>query len=83
MGESLILAEHINRIQFDDIPSNAVEVIKKSLLDGLGVLLAAGTMGEGCRQFVELAIEGGGKTESTVIGFDAKLPASMAAFANG
>jgi len=83
MRESLILAEHIARINYDDIPDNAVEVTKKSLLDGLGVMLAAGTLGEGCQQFIRLAIESGGKTESKVIGFDARLPASMAAFANG
>ena len=83
MRESLALAEYIARTRYEDIPSDAVDVTKKSLLDGLGVTLAAGTMGEGCQQCVSLAIEGGGKKESTIIGFGIKVPACMAAFANG
>ncbi|HEY42177.1 MAG TPA: MmgE/PrpD family protein [Dehalococcoidia bacterium] len=83
MDESLILAKHIADISYDDIPRSAVDVTKKSLLDGLGVITAAGTMGEGCRQFIDLAIAGEGKKESTIIGFDARVTASMAAFANG
>jgi len=83
MRESLALAEHIARTRYEDIPGSAVDVTKKSLLDGLGVTLAAGTMGEGCQQCVSLAIEGGGKKESTIIGFGIKVPACMAAFANG
>ena len=59
------------------------EVTKKALLDGIGVTLGAGTLGEGCRAFVDLAIQGGGKQESTIIGFNAKVPSYMAAFANG
>ena len=83
MRESRILAEHIAHIHYDDIPSSAVDVTKSSLLDGLGVILAAGTIGEGCQQFVNLAIEESGKEESTIIGFNAKVSAAMAAFANG
>ncbi|HEY31831.1 MAG TPA: MmgE/PrpD family protein [Dehalococcoidia bacterium] len=83
MDESLVLAKHISNIRYDDIPHSAVNITKKSLLDGLGVTLAAGTMGEGCRQFVDLAVAEGDKKESTIIGFDAKVTASMAAFANG
>jgi len=83
MKESLTLAEHIASTRYDDLPGSAVDVTKKSLLDGLGVILAAGTMGEGCKQFVSLAIAGGGKKESTIIGFGVKVPACMAAFANG
>jgi len=83
MKESLTLAEHIASTRYDDLPGTAVDMTKKSLLDGLGVILAAGAMGEGCQQFVSLAIAGGGKKESTIIGFDTKVPACMAAFANG
>ena len=83
MNESLILAKHIADIRYDDIPRSAVDITKKSLLDGLGVIMAAGSMGEGCRQFVDLAVAEDGKKESTIIGFDAKVTAPMAAFANG
>lgn len=45
--------------------------------------LAAGTLGEGCRAFVDLALAVGGKAESSILGFGAKVPAAMAALANG
>ena len=83
MNESLTLAKNIVSINYDDIPANAVDITKKSLLDTLGVILAASTLGEGCQEFVNLAIAAGGKKESTIIGFGVKVPAFMAAFANG
>jgi 2-methylcitrate dehydratase PrpD len=83
MNESLTLAKHITDIGYDDLPSNVLDAAKKSFLDALGVTLAAGTLGEGCKAFVDLAIAEGGKKESTILGFGAKAPAFMAAFANG
>src|SRR5512139_132187 len=83
MNESLTLAKHIVDTDDDDIPRKVAAVTKRSLLDAIGVALAAGKLGEGCKQFVTLAIQQGGKKESTILGFDAKAPACMAAFANG
>ena len=83
MNESLTLAKHIADINYDHLPSNVLDAAKKSFLDALGVTLAAGTLGEGCKAFVDLAIAEGGKKESTIWGFGAKAPAFMAAFANG
>jgi len=83
MNESLTLAKNIVDTGYDDIPREVAAVTKRSLLDAIGVILAAGKLGEGCKQFVALAIEQGGKKESTILGFDAKVPACMAAFANG
>jgi 2-methylcitrate dehydratase PrpD len=83
MNESLTLAGHIAGISYDTIPESVIAVTKKSFLDQLGVILAAGDQGEGCRQFVDLVIAGGGKKESTIIGFGTKVPSYMAAFASG
>ena len=83
MNESAILARNIVDIRFGDIPNKAVDAAKRSFLDALGVTLAAGTLGEGCRAFVDLAIGGGGIQESTILGVGAKAWAPMAAFANG
>jgi len=83
MKESLTLAKYISETNYEDLPPNVVDVTKKALLDGIGVTLAAGTLGEGCRAFVDLVKQGGGKEESTIIGFNAKVPSYMAAFANG
>jgi len=83
MNESLTLAKNIVDTNYENIPRDVAGVTKKSLLDAIGVILAAGKLGEGCKQFVTFAIEQGGKKESTILGFDVKVPACMAAFANG
>lgn len=76
------IAEHIVRARYDDISPAAVEATKKSLLDALGVTLGASGFGEGCGAFVDLARAAGGGDVS-IIGYDAKAPASLAALANG
>jgi len=83
MNESLTLAKHIVATNYDDIPANVADITKRSFLDGLATILAGGGLGEGCKQFVNIAIAGGDREESTIIGFNAKVPACMAAFANG
>jgi 2-methylcitrate dehydratase PrpD len=83
MNESQVLARNIADITYEDIAGLAVDAAKKSFLDSLGVTLAASTLGDGCRAFVDLALGEGGVQESTVLGFGAKAPAPMAAFANG
>jgi 2-methylcitrate dehydratase PrpD len=83
MNESLTLAHHIANTRADDIPGDVLTVAKKSLLDAIGVSLAATTLGEGCKPFVDLALAEGGKPESTILGFGARVPATRAAFANG
>lgn len=83
MNESLLLAQNIAATCYDEITSHVVETTKRSVLDALGVTLAASTLGEGCRAFVDLATAEGGKRESTIVGFDNKVSATMAAFANG
>ena len=80
---SSILAEHAAAVQFEDLSPGAVEATKKSLLDAIGVTLAASGLGEGCKAFADLAAQAGGTPESTIIGFGKKVPAAMAALANG
>lgn len=83
MNESLAFARNIVETNYQDLPSNVIGVTKKSFLDALGVTLAASTLGEGCKAFVDMAIAEGGKKESTILGFGAQTSAAMAAFANG
>jgi 2-methylcitrate dehydratase PrpD len=80
---SAALAHFASETRFEDLPASTVEKCKRCLLDALGVMLAASTLGEGCRAFVELALEQGGTAESTLLGFRRKVPALMAALANG
>ena len=79
----LVFADHIVATRFDDLPPGAVEGAKQSILDLLGVILAAGGMEPAVRAVIEFAKEGGGAPESSVLGFGGRLPAVMAAFANG
>ncbi|MCC8060921.1 MAG: MmgE/PrpD family protein [Clostridiales bacterium] len=83
-GISYQLAKFIAETNFEDIPEYVLETQKKSILDGIGITLGAATLGDGCRDLVELAEENssGGREEATVIGFQKKLPVSWAAFAN-
>ena len=76
-------ADHIVGTRFDKLPIDAVEGAKKSILDTLGVILAAGGMEPAVRGVIDFAKEGGGAPECSVLGFGGRLPAVMAAFANG
>ncbi|HVN96203.1 MAG TPA: MmgE/PrpD family protein [Syntrophorhabdaceae bacterium] len=83
MRESQALAEHTAQIRYEDLDDAVVHVSKNSVLDTIGVMLAAGTLGEGCKEFVNMALSEGGKKQSTIVGFGVKAPLSMAVFANG
>ncbi len=83
MNESLQLARNVAHGCYDDITRDAVAVAKWSILDAIGVSLAATTLGEGCQAFVELALAEGGAATSTIFGMNARTSATMAAFANG
>lgn len=78
-----LFAEFAANASYDALPASAIDGAKHSLLDTLGVILAASAMEPAARCAVELALETGGRPESTVLGFDGKIPALMAAFANG
>lgn len=83
MNESLILAKYVKETFYEDLPPRVVKMTKMSLLDAIGVILAASGQSNECRPFVELAMESGGLKESTILGFQERVPAAMAAFANG
>ena len=78
-----LLARHIANFQFHSIPADVVKVARMEVLDTLGVALAATTLAPGCPELVDLAMEGAGKEESTILGFGGKAPSWMAALANG
>ena len=80
---SRTIAEHIAQATFTDLPDEAVAAAKRSLLDGLGVILAASRLGEGSSEFADLVLAEGGIHESSVLGRRRKVPAASAAWANG
>lgn len=83
MNASAKLARYVADSCYDDITREATAAAKWSILDALGVTLAATTLGDGCRAFVELAIAEGCQGSSTIFGTNVKSSATMAAFANG
>lgn len=78
-----LVASHIAGFSYDDLPADAVRAAKRSILDTLGVMYAATTTSDDARLLVDWARSNGGAEQCTVVGFGHRLPAAMAAFANG
>ncbi|WP_284058851.1 MmgE/PrpD family protein [Streptomyces sp. AS02] len=77
------LADAVVGTRYAQLPADAVEAAKKSILDTLGVILAAGGTEPAVQGVVDLVRESGGRPEASVLAFGGKAPAIMAAFANG
>jgi len=80
---ALTFAKHIATVDYATIPKEVAESTKRSILDTLGVMVAGTGIEPGCRKVVELVKEAGGREESSILVFGGKVPAMMAAFANG
>jgi len=78
-----ILAKHIVKTRYDDLPQGTIDATRRSVLDTLGVMLPPTTLEKTCIVLHELVKEAGGKKESTLVGFGGKVPCWMAAFING
>jgi 2-methylcitrate dehydratase PrpD len=77
-----VIAAHIAGMEFESLSSGAVEAAKRSILDTVGVIVAAGTF-PGVAPVVDIVREQGGVEEATILGYGDRVPAAMAAFANG
>lgn len=80
---AVLIARRAAAATFDTLTPDEVMMSKKAILDTLGVIMAANTLGNRCLDFVEMAQETGGKEEATILGFGDKVPALHAAAANG
>src|SRR5689334_13459687 len=78
-----VFADFIVNSRFEKLSPSAVDGAKKSILDILGVIHAASGMEPAVRNVVDLVKESGGRAESSVLAFGGRVPAIMAAFANG
>ena len=76
-------AGFIANARYEDIPMDAIEAAKKSILDTVGVMMAATGVVAALRHVDELVRDSGGRPESSILGFGGRAPAVMAAFANG
>jgi len=77
------LAHRAVETKFEDFTEKEVLAAKKSILDNIGVTLAGTTLGNKCHDLVAFAKENGGREESSIWGYGGKVPAMLAAFANG
>lgn len=78
-----ILGEFVTKREYKDIPIKTLDRTKRLLLDFIGCALAGSKLG-GLAEFTLAYFNSqGGKSESTVIGHDNKLPSANAAFLNG
>ncbi len=59
------------------LPPDAIEAAKKSLLDTIGVTLAAGGLEPIATPVLEHVRENGGRPEATVLGTDLKVPCRL------
>src|SRR3954463_14618904 len=69
-------------LRYDDIPHEAVERIKLSVLDSLGCCLFGATL-PWTRKVAELALAEGARASASLIGMGRKSSVSLAALVNG
>ena len=77
------LACFISELKYEDLPSDAVRVLKMLCLDTIGTSLAGTTLGPGCDEVKRVVRDAGGPGECTVMGYGLRAPALTAAFVNG
>jgi 2-methylcitrate dehydratase PrpD len=76
------LVRNLIKVRNEDISPQVLAATKKSIVDTFAAMLA-GTGAQGCPEVVAQAMEWGGKEESTVFHYGKKVPAFLAALANG
>ncbi len=76
------VAEFIVRTTYQNIPLEAIKIVKRCLIDGTGVILSGSTDKASMilRKYLESMV---GKPESSVLGSKLRAPAPAAALANG
>jgi 2-methylcitrate dehydratase PrpD len=77
------LAHHVACTPFSQLTAPVVAVTKRSLLDGIGVMLAASGLCAEANPFVELACATSAPGRASILGHEAQVSAAAAAFANG
>ncbi len=72
----------VHGLSYDDLSPGAIEVTRVDVLDTISTILG-GSGQPGCGDVVGLVQDWGGKPESTVLVYGNRVPAPMAAWANG
>ena len=83
MDAAITLSSFIVNTNYQDIPKEAIDTSKKALLDCWGVMIGGSSTDKAASEIIGMVQEGGGSEDSTIFGVGGKVPAWMAAFANG
>ena len=81
MDAIMPLIKNVVSTTYEDIPSEAREVAKRTVIDTLGAIIAGGTA-PGCQTVADMVREWAGKKEATIIGDGTRVPAPNAVWAN-
>lgn len=82
-GLTMRFATFVEGLQYSDLPAPVRDKAKLLIRDGLGNQIAASAISVAAVQIVRLLTEWGGQSQSTVVGYGARLPAPLAAMCNG
>ena len=74
-------SKFIAETEFEDLPSEIIDVIKKSVLDTLAATLG-GSAADGMQGLYEMVESWGGRPESTIISYGVRVPSPNAALVN-
>lgn len=80
---SRIIARHVARLSFADLPDSTVHSTRRSLLDSIGVMLGATGLSPECLPFKELALNQQSDGSSRLFGSSRRSHPEAAASANG
>ena len=81
-GLSMAIAQHVAGFPADALPDSTLHAVKRALLDGIGVMLAASGVSPEVAPFIDYAVRQG-PGAATILGSGFRATAAMAAFANG
>ncbi|MHB1699603.1 MAG: MmgE/PrpD family protein [Acidobacteriaceae bacterium] len=77
-----LLAKMVVQTRYEDIPASVIEIAKKAIFDTLAVTIA-GSKWEVSPQIVGQVTQWGGAAQSPILIYGTRVPAPLAAFANG
>jgi 2-methylcitrate dehydratase PrpD len=78
-----LLAVHLARVRYEDLPAATLAATRRSIVDTVGVMLAGSGPAATASKLIPMLAAWGGVAQSTVVGHPLRLPAPNAAFANG
>ncbi len=82
-GLSRRLAEHVVGVRSADLPAATLRATCRALLDAVGVMQAASALAAEAQPFIQFAQSQGGRPEASILGTGVRVPAPLAALANG